>query len=70
MNLNKNLEEDKIDESLGILVVEDDDGLRRLICKRLERKKLKVESVGNGEDALVRLKSNPDVLLLLDYKRK
>jgi two-component system cell cycle sensor histidine kinase/response regulator CckA len=68
MNLNKNLEEDKIDESLGILVVEDDDGLRRLICKRLERKKLKVESVGNGEDALVRLKSNPDVLLLLDYK--
>jgi two-component system cell cycle sensor histidine kinase/response regulator CckA len=68
MNLNKNLEEDKIDESLGILVVEDDDGLRRLICKRLERKKLKVEALGTGEDALVRIMSNPDVLLLLDYK--
>jgi len=68
MNLNKNLEEDKIDEALAILVVEDDDGLRRLICKRLERKKLKVESLGTGEDALERIKSNPDVLLLLDYK--
>ena len=68
MNLNRNLEEDKIGESLAILVVEDDEGLRRLICKRLERKKLKVESLGTGEDALERIKSNPDVLLLLDYK--
>jgi len=68
MNLNKILEEDKIDESLDILVVEDDDGLRRLICKRLERKKFKVEALGTGESALARLKSNPDVLLLLDYK--
>jgi len=68
MNINKNLAVDKIDESLSILVVEDDDGLRRLIQKRLERKKFKVEALGTGEDALVRLMSNPDVLLLLDYK--
>jgi PAS domain S-box-containing protein len=68
MNINKNLAVDKIDESLSILVVEDDDGLRRLIQKRLERKKFEVEALGTGEDALVRLMSNPDVLLLLDYK--
>ena len=68
MNINKNLAADKIDESLSILVVEDDDGLRRLIQKRLERKKFKVEALETGEDALARLMSNPDVLLLLDYK--
>jgi two-component system cell cycle sensor histidine kinase/response regulator CckA len=68
MNLNKNLAEDKRDESLSIVVVEDDDGLRRLIQKRLERKKLKVETIGTGKDALARVKSNPEVLLLLDYK--
>jgi PAS domain S-box-containing protein len=68
MNINKNLAEDTIDESLSILVVEDDDGLRRLIQKRLERKKFKVEALGTGEDALARLMSHPDVLLLLDYK--
>ena len=68
MNINKNLAEDTIDESLSILVVEDDDGLRRLIQKRLERKKFKVEAIETGESALARLMSNPDVLLLLDYK--
>jgi two-component system cell cycle sensor histidine kinase/response regulator CckA len=68
MNISKNLAEDTIDESLSILVVEDDEGLRRLIQKRLERKKFKVEALGTGEDALERLMSNPDVLLLLDYK--
>jgi PAS domain S-box-containing protein len=68
MNINKNLVEDTIDESLSILVVEDDDGLRRLIQKRLERKKFKVEAIETGEDALARIKNNPDVLLLLDYK--
>jgi PAS domain S-box-containing protein len=68
MNINKNLVEDTIDESLSILVVEDDEGLRRLIQKRLERKKFKVEAIETGEDALERLMSNPDVLLLLDYK--
>lgn len=68
MNISKNLAEDTIDESLSILVVEDDDGLRRLIQKRLERKKFKVEALGTGEDALSRVMNNPDVLLLLDYK--
>jgi PAS domain S-box-containing protein len=68
MNINKNVVDDKIDESLSILVVEDDDGLRRLIQKRLERKNFKVETIETGEDALARLMSDPDVLLLLDYK--
>jgi two-component system cell cycle sensor histidine kinase/response regulator CckA len=68
MNINKNLVEDTIDESLSILVVEDDEGLRRLIRKRLERKKFKVEIVETGKAALARLMSQPDVLLLLDYK--
>lgn len=68
MNISKNLVADTTDESLSILVVEDDEGLRRLIQKRLERKKIKVEAIETGEDALERLMSNPDVLLLLDYK--
>lgn len=68
MNISKNVTEDTIDEALSILVVEDDEGLRRLIRKRLERKKFKVETVETGKASLARLMSNPNVLLLLDYK--
>jgi PAS domain S-box-containing protein len=56
------------DDSLKVLVVEDNVGLRRLIMKRLERERYKVEVVENGSEAISRLLSKPDVILLLDYK--
>ncbi len=66
-SLNDRVEE-PIDDSLNILVVEDDDGLRRLIQKRLERKRFKVMAVETGQEAISCLTANPSALLLLDYR--
>jgi PAS domain S-box-containing protein len=63
------MEKQRIDNSsFKVLVVEDNVGLRRLIMKRLEREKFSVEVVENGNDAISRLKSDPEMILLLDYK--
>ncbi len=51
-----------------ILVVEDDEGLGKLIRKRLERNNFKVQVACSGENAVRHVKKNPDVLLLLDFK--
>lgn len=53
---------------LPVLVVEDDEGLRRLIRRRLERKKFKVSTAATGEDAVSHVVKQPDILLLLDFK--
>jgi len=63
-----NRNEEMIPNSTTILVVEDNIGLRRLIQKRLEQSKFHVEVVDSGEDAIMRLISFPDSILLLDYK--
>jgi len=55
-------------QTLTILVVEDNVGLRRLIMKRLQREQYLVEVVENGKDAIDRLVSSSNVILLLDYK--
>ncbi|MBU4262503.1 MAG: PAS domain S-box protein [Proteobacteria bacterium] len=54
------------DFRLPLLVVEDDEGLNRLIRKNLSREGFQVEGVGTGREALAALTAAPDVLLLLD----
>ncbi|MCK9296834.1 MAG: response regulator [Desulfobulbaceae bacterium] len=54
------------DFHLPVLVVEDDEGLNRLIRKILSREGFQVEGVVTGREALAALKAAPDVLLLLD----
>ena len=50
-----------------VVVVEDDAGLNRLACKRLEEHGFRAVGVHDGAAAIARLKSEPDALLLLDY---
>jgi PAS domain S-box-containing protein len=54
------------DFRLPLLVVEDDEGLNRLIRKIFSREGFQVEGVVTGREALAALKAKPDVLLLLD----
>lgn len=51
-----------------ILVVEDDEGLQRLIQKRLGRDGFTVTPAYNGKDAIAYIEKEDNVLLLLDYK--
>ncbi|MFQ5905342.1 MAG: ATP-binding protein [bacterium] len=50
-----------------VLVVEDDEGLNRLIQRRLQREGFRTEGVFDGFDAIARAVEKPDTLLLLDY---
>ena len=51
-----------------VLVVEDDEGLRRLIRRRLERKKFNVLTAATGEEAVAHVAEKSGILLLLDFK--
>ncbi len=54
---------------LSILVVEDDEGLARLIRKRLRRHNFVAECVYSGEEAISQIsKDSKDVMLLLDFR--
>jgi len=53
---------------LTILVVEDDEGLNRLVSKNLERAGFRTASAARGADAIEKVAGDPDVLLLLDYR--
>jgi len=55
------------DFRLPLLIVEDDEGLNRLIRKNLGREGFQVEGVVTGREALAALEAAPDVLLLLDF---
>ena len=55
-------------DSLPILVVEDDKGIRQLIHKRLERNNFTVTDAFSGKETVKRVMEKPDVLLLLDFK--
>ena len=60
---------DKTNASLTIFVVEDDEGLSRLIQKNLKRAGYNTKGVLTGADAISSLSSNPAAtLMLLDYK--
>jgi PAS domain S-box-containing protein len=52
---------------LSILVVEDDEGLCRLVLKRLKRAGFDAAAVNTGEAAVTWAEEMRDVLLLLDY---
>ena len=51
-----------------IVVVEDDEGLRRLVQKELERNGIKTESVRTGKNAIEWGINNQHSLMILDYK--
>lgn len=63
------MEMNKTKTSWTILVVEDDEGLNKLIQKKLERSGFQTESVMRGADAVRRIRENSEtLLLLLDYQ--
>jgi signal transduction histidine kinase len=58
----------KTDEQPCILVVEDDPGLNRLICIKIERMGINVCGVKNGADCITTVLQTTFDLLLLDYR--
>lgn len=50
-----------------ILYIEDDEGLARLLQKRMERQRFEIDLSFTGEDGLKKLKENDYDLVLLDY---
>ncbi|MCP4150212.1 MAG: MEKHLA domain-containing protein [bacterium] len=63
-----NAEQVQIHDFLDILIVEDDEGLRRLIRRHLRRNKYTVATASSGEEAIAAVTAKPDVLLLLDFR--
>ncbi|MBT3207324.1 MAG: response regulator [Bacteroidetes bacterium] len=51
----------------SILVVEDNEGLNKLICKKLRKAGFNVYSILVGKDAIEFIKNNNNFLILLDY---
>jgi PAS domain S-box-containing protein len=51
-----------------ILIVEDDEGLRRLIEKSLQREGFETDSAEKGAEAIERISSGSHALVLLDYQ--
>ncbi|MBN2464177.1 sigma 54-interacting transcriptional regulator [candidate division WOR-3 bacterium] len=50
-----------------VVVAEDDEGLCRIVCRRLERHGLTTLGVHTGAEAIAAVQEHPDCLLLLDY---
>ena len=56
-------------ENGKLLLVDDEKGFLDTITKRLEKREIKVQAVYSGEDALVELKKNKDIeVVVLDVK--
>ncbi|MDZ4133556.1 MAG: diguanylate cyclase [Dethiobacteria bacterium] len=55
-------------EQKTILIVEDDQGLRALIVKKLWQAGYQVAECSTGAEAIEQLRSNPDLVTLLDQK--
>ena len=53
-------------ETVSVLVIDDDDAIRRLLSTLLKRANADVESVPDGRDALARLGSRPYSVIILD----
>ncbi|HPE91946.1 MAG TPA: response regulator [Synergistales bacterium] len=57
-----------IEEKSGrVLVLEDDEGLRGLILKRLRKEGYKAEGASSGAEALELAAADPEMVLLLDH---
>lgn len=55
-----------LDDNLRVLVVEDDESVRRMICRRLRQAGIEVVSASSGEEAVARCSGDgPDVHLLV-----
>jgi len=50
-----------------VIVAEDDEGLRWIVCRWLEATGLTILGVGSGAEAIAAVREHPDCLLLLDY---
>jgi formate hydrogenlyase transcriptional activator len=50
-----------------VVVADDDEGLRWIVCNWLETHGLTTLGVGTGKDAIAAVQQHPDCLLLLDY---
>ena len=59
---------DSVNSKYSVLVVEDDEGLNKLVCRRLEKEGFNIKSALKASDALDIIYENPQVLLLLDYR--
>jgi PAS domain S-box-containing protein len=55
-------------QSLKVLIIEDDEGLNRLITKNLEREGYKTTSAYNGKEGLNQIITQDSQILLTDYK--
>jgi PAS domain S-box-containing protein len=55
------------EQTLTILIAEDDRGLNRLIQKSLQRDGFRTEGVTKGSDAIARVEDDQNMILLLDY---
>ena len=53
---------------LTLLVVEDDQGISRLLERNLVRAGFQTDSAANGCDAIARVNNDDDIILLLDYQ--
>ncbi len=61
-----NYDKDYIDASKNILVVEDNDGLQRLIVKTLNKNGFNAIGVSTGKDAIEQILTSTNLVLLLD----
>ena len=64
----QNMIQDKTRTPYTLLVVEDDEGLLRLIRKHLTRAGFQTAGVSSGAEAIAWITDNPTTLLLLDYR--
>jgi PAS domain S-box-containing protein len=60
--------ENKIQEPYKVIVIDDDEGLNRLICKSLERDGYSTDYALNGEGGLLKITGAEKEIILLDYK--
>ncbi len=67
-NDHNNGAKDDVNKACTVLIVEDDEGLARLIAKRLKNTGFDVAVVNNGAQAVDWVVNNPVNLMLLDYK--
>lgn len=61
---------DKAKDTPVILVVDDEEDLNHLMQKTLQREGFRTEGALSGADALKRITSDPDLILLLDFDLK
>ncbi|GFM32630.1 sigma-54-dependent transcriptional regulator [Desulfovibrio subterraneus] len=55
-------------ESMTVLLVDDEPDFLSVVARRLERREMKVHSVGSGEEALALLETHPVDAVVLDVK--